>query len=390
MSAELIIYGAAYGPEDVTAKVRNLRKGQKLSFTVSNDTFGGDPWPGNSKTLVVVYAYNTSANHQVDTIIVDEGNECVINPPSQAPSGKNRLDCTNLKEIHRVTSRQMKETGQSLVILGAAYGLKTVTQNANKLLSPDGEFNQLASDEVWGDTWPGHPKTLVVVYEYNGLQMLDVVKENDRMHFIASPPMTILDAAYGLADVTTKVRQLVKNRSLKVTANNATFGDSWFNVPKSLVVVYQYGEEIPVVATAKENEVLEIIYSKKGGFLGSTNPDVLTILGAAYGPSDVTEKVQKLVKGNTLQTKVDDDVFGYDPWPGVQKSLVVVYKYGRNATLIKIASEGNQMSINKAVLPYVGLVETNNLLNNGDILALSAVNGKYISCDSNNNYACCC
>ena len=56
-SAELVIYGAAYGPEDVTAKVRNLREDQKLSFKVSNDTFGGDPWHGNEKTLVVVYKY---------------------------------------------------------------------------------------------------------------------------------------------------------------------------------------------------------------------------------------------------------------------------------------------------------------------------------------------
>ena len=56
----------------------------------------------------------------------------------------------------------------------------------------------------------GHKKTLVVVYQYAGLQMLDIVKEHMLMNFIASPPMTILGAAYGLANVTTKVCALVK------------------------------------------------------------------------------------------------------------------------------------------------------------------------------------
>ena len=382
MSAELTIYGAAYGPNDVTAKLRSLRKDQRLSFTVNNETFG-DSWYGVRKSLVVVYTYSVS-HGEVLTTIVEEGGQCVINPPSHQPlSSKNRLVCSHHKLIQLASSRQLCGTGQSLVILGAAYGKGNVTQKAKELVSAEGEFNQLASNGVWGDTWYGVPKTLVVVYEYDGLQMLDVVKENERMHFIASPPMTILGAAYGLADVTSKVSELVRNRSLTATANNSTFGDSWVGIPKSLVVTYQYGEELPTVSAVKENETMEIIYSKKSTFLGSTDPDVLTILGAAYGPSDVTQKAQNLVKGSTLQTKVDNSVFS-DPWVGVPKSLAIVYQYGRNRPQTKIAAEGSEMSVAKVVLPYAGLVDANNLLHDGDILALSTVNGKYISCDSNN------
>ena len=384
MSAELIIYGAAYGPKDVTAKVRNLRKDQKLSFKVSNDTFGGDPWHGNNKTLVVVYKYTAQ---QVCTKIVEEGDDCIINPPAQqssAPIEKDRLDSSHLKTIQQVSSRKMKDSGGSLVILGAAYGLKNVTEAANGYISSNGEFNQYASNNVWGDGWKGHKKTLVVVYDYDGLQMLNVVKEDEHMYFIASPAMTILGATYGLADVTTKVCGLVKNRSLAVTANNETFGDGWKGEKKTLVIIYQYGEEIPLIKFAKENEELEIIYKKTDVFTGSTNPDELTILRAAYGPSDVTHKTQTLVKNNTLQTEVNNDVFGPDPWHGEKKSLVVVYRYGRNSSLMKVVPEGSQISIAKAVLPYVGLVDTNDLLNDGDILALNAVNGKYIKCDGNN------
>ena len=384
MSAELIIYGAAYGPKDVTAKVRSLRKDQKLFFRVSNDTFGRDPWFPIKKTLVVVYKY-TVTNDKVCTSVFEEGHWCVINPPSQQPlSPKNPLDFTDLKAIQQVSSRQMKKSGQPLVILGAAYGIVDVTLKAKSLLLSNGEFNQCASNDIWEDGWKGVTKTLVVVYEYDGLQMLDVVKQNERMHFIASPPMVILGAVYGLVDVTTKVTKLVKNHSLTVTANNSTFSDTWKGNNKTLAVTYQYGEETPIFSIVKEHETMKIIYNKKDIFLGSTNPNVLTILGAAYGPSDVTQKLQSLIKDNTLQTKVNNNVFVYDPWFGKTKSLVVMYRYGRNLPMMKVAREGNQMSINKVMQSYVGLVDTNNLLNGGDTVALNTINGYYFSLDSDN------
>ena len=75
------------------------------------------------------------------------------------------------------------------------------------------------------------------------------------LHHLTSydTPMTIFGAAYGLADVTTKVCELVKNCPLKVKVNNSTFGDSWVGIPKTLAVTYQYGKEIPKISTVKEN-----------------------------------------------------------------------------------------------------------------------------------------
>ena len=245
-----------------------------------------DPWQGNEKTLVVVYKYKYTghADDQVYTKINEEGEQCIINPPSQsslAPVAKDQLDSSHLEPIQEMSSRQMKDSCQPLVVLGAAYGMEDVTQSANGKLSCNGEFDQYASNDVWGDGWKGHKKTLVVVYQYAGLQMLDVVKENMLMHFIASPPMTILGAAYGLANVTTKVCALVKNRSLTVKASNTIFGDGWPGVEKTLVIAYQYGEQLPKVGYAKENETLEVIYNGAKIFTGSTNPDLLTILGCS-------------------------------------------------------------------------------------------------------------
>ena len=68
---------------DVTAKVRSLRKAQKLSFTVSNHTFGGDPWPGHRKSCVAVYKYSNS-NSQPETIIVEEDKLLEVDPPSDS------------------------------------------------------------------------------------------------------------------------------------------------------------------------------------------------------------------------------------------------------------------------------------------------------------------
>ena len=214
--------------------------------------------------------------------------------------------------------------------------------------------------------------------------MIKIAKEGDTINFIASPPLTILGAAYGLGDVTSKVNELVSDRAFAATANNDTFGDHWYKVYKTLVIVYQYGEELPTVVAAKEGYTLQFSYMQKPDFKGSTDPNTLTILGAAYGPDDVTAKVQSLVRGGALNVQASNSIFG-DPWFGVHKSLVVVYRYGRNNAGIKIAQEGQAVSLSiPTPKPYADLTEANGLFEDGNILALKAINGKFVSCDPNN------
>ena len=379
MSAELIIYGAAYGRADVTGKVRDLRKDQKLTVKASNDVFG-DSWPGIAKSLVIVYKYDTSGA-QVQVGIAAEGNTLSISPPGGGATAKNRFSFALNPGL--TLSRQLQSTC-TLNITGAAYGLGDVTAKAQSLVTSNQEFNQLATNEVWGDTWKGTKKSLVVVYEYCGVYMIDIATEGERMHFLSSPALSILGAAYGLGDVTPKVNELVLNRSFEATANNDTFGDHWHGVAKTLVIVYQYGEETPTVATAKEGDELQFLYSQKPDYKGPTNPNTLTILGAAYGPADVTAKVQSFVKDGTLTVKASNDVFG-DPWHGVKKSLVIVYRYGRNNAEIKYVEEDGTISLSIPVpQPYADLTEANDLFEDGNVLALTALNGKFITCDSNN------
>lgn len=189
-----------------------------------------------------------------------------------------------------------------LNIVYAVYGLTDVTDIAKRKATSIGEFDVIASDEVWEfendniTDWPARNKTLVVVYTYGNRYMIDIAVRGQKMYFTLSPPLHILGAAYGIKDVTEKAMTFVKNCSFSATANDKTFEDRWAWRKKTLVVVYQYGDEKPRVATAIEGENLEFRYKRSDVELSKicSDPFILTILGAAYGPADVTEKVQCL------------------------------------------------------------------------------------------------
>ena len=328
---------------------------------------------------MVVYKYDTPGA-QVKVGIVEEGKTLSINPHSGSATQKDRFSFALNPGL---TLSRCHSGSLKLNILGAAYGLGNVTAKAQSLVSSNQEFHQQATNAVWGDTWYGVHKSLVVVYEYCGVYMIKIAKEGDTINFIASPPLTILGAAYGLGDVTSKVNELVSDRAFAATANNDTFGDHWYKVYKTLVIVYQYGEELPTVVAAREGYTLQFSYMQKPDFKGSTDPNTLTILGATYGPDDVTAKVQSLVRGGALNVQASNSIFG-DTWFGVPKSLVV-YRYGRNNAGIKIAQEGQAVSLSiPTPQPYADLTEANGLFEDGNILALKAINGKFVSCDPKN------
>ena len=65
-----------------------------------------------------------------------------------------------------------------LIILGAAYGKADVSGKIRSL-QKDQKVSVQASDSVFGDSWPGCLKSLVVVYKFghNGVPQVKVVKE---------------------------------------------------------------------------------------------------------------------------------------------------------------------------------------------------------------------
>ena len=373
----LNILGAAYGPADVTGKVRSLRKNQELSVRADNSVFG-DTWHKEAKSLVIVFQYDNGAP---TVCAVKEGQNVTIRPPPSSSSPSNLLAMEGLQGINDVVTRtQSKKT--DLKILGAVYGLKDVTSKAQSFVK-GGRFYAVANNATWGEGWKGVTKTLVVVYEYNGVpSMVDIAVENNRMYFIASPALRILGASYGPADRTEKVISLVKNTALEVVADDKTFGDTWPGRAKALVVIYQYGEEKPDVAIARQGRVMNIVYRPGPDYLPPADPTNLDILGAAYGLRDVTAKVRSLIRGNALNFNADNSTLG-DNWHSKTKSFTLVYQYGRNQPLQTIAIENSKVKVKKIISPpYTGQIQTRDLLDTGDTISLSASNNKFITCDA--------
>lgn len=238
----LTVWGASFGPADVSTTVRSLVDATTgtLSLVADRATLGAAV-EGKRSAFVVVASYAG----QVPFIdIVVEGNPYTLGyrPP--------------------------------LHILSAFYGLKDVTDIVRASVSRR-RLSVSASSSVFGDGWPAMRKTLHVVYQYGDRKpQMAATTENQLLNIdydLAAPAgqasldpsaLNIIAAAYGPVDVTAKVAALVENGSLSFTANSMTFGDTWPAAVKSFSMVYSWGttavssvnvpEETPVSITQPE------------------------------------------------------------------------------------------------------------------------------------------
>jgi hypothetical protein len=134
--------------------------------------------------------------------------------------------------------------------------------------------------------------------------------------------LIIVKAEYGnlpdgkAADVSEKVKSMIKDNSLNVEVSDHNFGASSDKAAKKLKVSYTI-DGIYRSKTVDEGETLDI----------STR---LVIRKAVYGAlpngplTDVTEDVADLVRKNSLMVQATNDRFG-DPANGVVKKLRVDY-----------------------------------------------------------------
>jgi hypothetical protein len=143
----------------------------------------------------------------------------------------------------------------------------------------------------------------------------------------APAKLVIVKAVYGdlpngaSSDVTEKVKGMVKPEGLTVDATNDNFGDPAEGIVKKLKVEYTLNGQ-KMEQTVNESETLSI----------STKASKLIILKAVYGDlpngasTDVTAKVQPLVKDDALSVDATNDNFG-DPADGIVKKLKVDYSF---------------------------------------------------------------
>lgn len=156
----------------------------------------------------------------------------------------------------------------------------------------------------------------------------------------------IFGACFGLHNVTEKVKHEIKTNK-KVLASINVFGDSWFGVKKTLIVVYGRTWSDAVVSIVEENQEfipelpnVESIRAENSNFFSG-------ILGAAYGKNDVTLKARQIEKDNSgkpaILLKANNETFG-DGWVGMKKSLVIVcMDSSTSAFSVHILDEGNEI-----------------------------------------------
>jgi hypothetical protein len=168
----------------------------------------------------------------------------------------------------------MNQSFGKLNIIVAVYGLKTVTDNISNLIiegQPQTLNFTINNGTIGEDGWRGQRKSLTIIYSYDGgdLQVI-AAKEGDAI--IIHPDkqrkpkltvqssadndgLSILAASYGPDDVTYKVKQLISSSNiLSFKVDNTIFGDTWFGVPKTLIVVLGSGTEVRTVEIFTERE----------------------------------------------------------------------------------------------------------------------------------------
>ena len=157
--------------------------------------------------------------------------------------------------------------------------------------------------------------------------------------------LTIVKAEYGdlptgtKVDVTEKIKGMVNAEGLNVAATNENFTDPVEGTQKKLKVEYKLDDKA-LDQTVNENETLTI------GLV----PSKIKIVSAFYGDlpagnkTDVTAKVQVMVKANALSVAASNENFG-DPAEGTGKKLKIEYTFEGGATKSKEVGEGETLTI---------------------------------------------
>jgi len=320
---QLNVLFASYGPQDVTDTVRQRVQNNELHIQAENNVFG-DPWPGVQKSFVIIYQYG----HCRPSAFAVKEHETIHITPNDA----NLAPWTGYNP-------------GNFTVVAAVYGLHDVTQTLVNVVQQNG-LNFKIDNATFQDGWPGVAKTFIAAFiDPRGQFQAFIKKENDAIQVADNSKLTIVKAAYGLAEVTGKVQELVNKEgghSLNIQVSNNVFGDTWPGTAKALVVVYQEGSGPVQIAIQKESGALSI-----GQTPQHLSPQKLYILKAAWGKGDVTAKVQEFANqqgGGSLKVPASNNVFG-DTWPGVAKSLVIVYQYGGALPQVAIQKEGAELEI---------------------------------------------
>jgi hypothetical protein len=328
----LEIVGAVWGLWHVTANVSSRidrhSTPQSLSIRASNEVFG-DSWEGMSKSLTVAYRYGQDGAVQV--AVAGEGGTLTI--------GANEYEASR--------ALRPEYQGRWINVLAATYGLGDVTSKVReKIKAPPQSLSVTADNATFGDTWEGTLKSMVVVAAYNGEEpFVDIILEGGAYSLRYRPPFRVLNAKWGISDVTTTVRGAIRRGALSMLAVPQILRGGGFGEGRILAVVSQYGNEQPQLKVAAEGERLSIDYQQAPPYQPPSDESVLNVIRASYGPTEVTDVVRRQVSGNALDFVANNATFG-DTWTHHRKAFVMTYSWGPQAPLSLAVPEAGRVVVN--------------------------------------------
>lgn len=198
-----------------------------------------------------------------------------------------------------------------LNILGATYGPKVVTDTVKALVVND-TLTVTANTATFGDHWVGKGKTLTVVYQYDQAKPAVLIIKGNTTDKITPPSvssphrepfadgkLTILGAAYGLGEVTTKLQNYIVENRIHSKADNSNFKDTWVGKDKTFTVVYQY-RGTPQTYVVKARETIKIIdMALPSEEHAPISKMILEKIGGAYDP--LAQATYDFTTGNKLK-----------------------------------------------------------------------------------------
>lgn len=255
-------YGADRNFVDATATVRALAQPDGVAFTVGAESMGGDPFPGQLKSLRVYYKlsgqFQSGEWKDSDAVMIGR-----VSANSRRGLGRDRR-------------------GSPLTITRAVYGVVGRTVDVTGIVQSRMLNNQLdleVAGNLLGDPAPGSVKELVVTYEQAGRTLEARARDGERLRLgsplagaatpapVALPPppptgLKIISALYGsgnrVLDVTGNLASRVATNRLAVSVDNKTMGgDPAVAADKVLNVSFEWNGQ-RYTASAKEGQTLRL------------------------------------------------------------------------------------------------------------------------------------
>ena len=348
-SCRIEILSAAYASMDVTEKTRKFftthlqATTKSRTFVPSNTFFGRDPVVGWHKAFVMVWRLRLD----------------------QASDGSYRYSTPNVVRAlqdERVTinyetklvpfEAQFSAATSGPIILDASWFNMDVTKTVERLI---GDRFALSHRLFARDPYHGGPKFLVLTFIHrledyaSNCQML-IIKEDQEVY--VPMPLTIHAAMWSTMDVTDVLRaQISVDQTLQIaTGHSLCIPDPWISKRKTIVVIYQYGNDPLQIAVSYDgNGVLSIDPNKprRPIFFNPMppHPQRLHVLAAVWGIMPIDLKHFGLLT-ESKEVSCTNEWFGYDGWPNHQKTCHVFVRYPQTGKIVGVAArEGERLKL---------------------------------------------